>query len=94
MKNLQTLLRAALGRAADVAFVAMAFSIAGCSVVGTGGPGTGCRFRPTCSEYLVEAIEVHGWMVGSWLGIKRIFRCHPWGDSGYDPVPTRQSKCK
>jgi putative membrane protein insertion efficiency factor len=60
----------------------------------TGGPGTGCRFSPTCSEYFVEAIEVHGWMVGGWLGIKRIFRCHPWGNSGYDPVPTRQSKCK
>jgi uncharacterized protein len=60
----------------------------------TGGPGTGCRFRPTCSEYFVEAIEVHGWMVGSWLGIKRIFRCHPWGNCGYDPVPTRQTKCK
>jgi putative membrane protein insertion efficiency factor len=60
----------------------------------TGGPGTGCRFSPTCSEYFVEAIEVHGWMVGGWLGIKRIFRCHPWGHSGYDPVPARQSKCK
>ncbi|HSZ77057.1 MAG TPA: membrane protein insertion efficiency factor YidD [Chthoniobacterales bacterium] len=60
----------------------------------TGGAGTGCRYRPTCSEYFVEAIEVHGWAVGSWLGIKRIFRCHPWGNSGYDPVPVRQTKCK
>jgi putative membrane protein insertion efficiency factor len=58
----------------------------------TGGPGTGCRFRPTCSEYLVEAVEVHGWIAGSWMGIKRIFRCHPWGTFGYDPVPARHPK--
>jgi uncharacterized protein len=53
----------------------------------TGGPGTGCRYRPTCSEYLVEAVELHGWIAGSWMGLKRILRCHPWGGSGYDPVP-------
>ncbi|HKM58222.1 MAG TPA: membrane protein insertion efficiency factor YidD [Chthoniobacterales bacterium] len=58
----------------------------------TGGPGTGCRFAPTCSEYFVEAVEVHGLMVGTWLGLKRILRCHPWGSSGYDPVPARGTK--
>lgn len=55
----------------------------------TGGPGTGCRFTPTCSEYFVEAVETHGCINGTWLGIKRLCRCHPWGGSGYDPVPER-----
>jgi uncharacterized protein len=58
----------------------------------TGGPGSGCRFVPTCSEYFVQAVETHGLLIGAWLGAKRILRCHPWGGSGYDPVPARQSK--
>ena len=53
-----------------------------------GGPGAGCRFRPTCSAYFLEAIEKHGLARGSWLGLKRLVRCQPWGGSGYDPVPT------
>jgi len=48
-----------------------------------------CRYLPTCSSYALEAIEVHGPLKGSWLGAKRILRCHPWGDSGYDPVPQK-----
>lgn len=46
-----------------------------------------CRYRPSCSEYFIEALTVHGVVKGSWLGVKRILRCHPWGGSGYDPVP-------
>jgi uncharacterized protein len=52
-----------------------------------GGPGSGCRFHPTCSEYFLQAVETHGTCRGSWLGLKRIGRCHPWGGSGHDPVP-------
>ncbi len=46
-----------------------------------------CRYSPTCSEYAKQAIMKHGIFKGFWLGIKRISRCHPWGGSGYDPVP-------
>ena len=46
-----------------------------------------CRFTPSCSQYAIEAIDKHGPVKGLWLAIKRISRCHPWGGSGYDPVP-------
>ena len=46
-----------------------------------------CRFTPTCSEYAVEAIKKYGPLRGGWLALKRLARCHPWGGSGYDPVP-------
>ncbi len=46
-----------------------------------------CRFTPTCSQYALEAIRKHGPVRGGLLAIKRICRCHPWGGSGYDPVP-------
>lgn len=46
-----------------------------------------CRFVPTCSQYAVEAIRKYGPFKGGWLALKRISRCHPWGGSGYDPVP-------
>ena len=53
------------------------------------GPGGGCRFEPTCSRYFLEAVEVHGFFRGTWLGLRRIGRCQPWGGQGHDPVPPR-----
>ncbi|MEZ4875456.1 MAG: membrane protein insertion efficiency factor YidD [Flavobacteriaceae bacterium] len=51
-----------------------------------------CRYTPTCSHYAKEALEVHGLLKGGWLAIKRISSCHPWGGSGYDPVPQKEKK--
>jgi len=55
------------------------------------GPAGRCRFSPTCSCYAAEALRNHGVLVGSWLTLKRIVRCNPWGGAGHDPVP---EKCK
>jgi hypothetical protein len=49
--------------------------------------GPSCRYTPTCSEYARQALVKHGPVKGLWLAVKRILRCHPWGGSGYDPVP-------
>jgi len=46
-----------------------------------------CRYSPTCSHYTVDALKKHGAFKGGWLSLKRILSCHPWGGSGYDPVP-------
>jgi putative membrane protein insertion efficiency factor len=49
-----------------------------------------CRYTPTCSEYAVQSIETLGARRGTWLALRRLARCHPWGGSGYDPVPTNE----
>jgi hypothetical protein len=56
-------------------------------------PGV-CRYEPTCSAYMIKALQIHGLFYGSYLGIKRILSCHPWGKSGYDPVPEKRCSHK
>ncbi len=51
--------------------------------------GKACRFTPTCSQYTIEALEKYGAVRGLNLGIKRFLKCHPWGGSGFDPVPLK-----
>lgn len=53
--------------------------------------GGNCRFTPTCSQYAIEAIEIHGAFKGCWLAVCRLGRCHPFHPGGYDPVPPRTS---
>ena len=55
------------------------------------GRPTGCRYLPSCSEYAVEAIDRHGPTRGTWLAVRRISRCGPWGGHGIDPVPERST---
>ena len=50
-----------------------------------------CRVHPSCSNYMAEAVRVHGVVRGGWLGLVRLSRCHPWGSSGHDPVPARRN---
>ncbi|MBN2262654.1 MAG: membrane protein insertion efficiency factor YidD [Prolixibacteraceae bacterium] len=50
-----------------------------------------CRHVPTCSNYMIEAIKIHGPFKGFWLGIRRLSKCHPWGTHGYDPVPPKSN---
>jgi len=51
-----------------------------------------CRHQPTCSAYTIQAINIWGPFKGVWLGLKRLSKCHPWGTSGYDPVPENKDK--
>ncbi len=55
--------------------------------------GRHCRYLPTCSAYAMDAVETHGAIKGAWLAVKRVGRCHPWGGSGYDPVPGAHERC-
>jgi putative membrane protein insertion efficiency factor len=50
-----------------------------------------CRFQPTCSHYMIESLKVWGPFKGTYLGVKRIMRCHPWGGHGHDPVPPKSN---
>jgi uncharacterized protein len=61
--------------------------------LGRSGRPTGCRYIPTCSEYAVEAITVHGTVRGSAMAARRLLRCAPWGGHGSDPVPEGRSSC-
>lgn len=54
--------------------------------------GVNCRYMPSCSTYAVEALKIHGPFKGTFLATKRILSCHPWGGSGYDPVPKKETK--
>jgi len=53
------------------------------------GPGASCRFTPSCSAFTIEAVRTHGAFRGAWLGLRRLLRCHPWGNCGHDPVPAK-----
>lgn len=56
--------------------------------------GSSCRYSPTCSHYMIEAVNEWGPLKGFWMGLKRIGRCHPWGSDGFDPVPENPKKKK
>ncbi len=53
-----------------------------------------CRYTPTCSDYTIEALQIHGIMAGCWIGLSRILRCHPFRPGGHDPVPELKDKIK
>lgn len=54
--------------------------------------GSSCRYSPTCSHYMIEAVNEWGPLKGFWMGMKRIGRCHPWGSDGYDPVQKKNDE--
>ncbi len=56
--------------------------------------GSSCRYHPTCSQYGIEALRTHGAIKGLWMTAKRIGRCHPWSEGGYDPVPGTEAEAQ
>jgi len=54
--------------------------------------GQNCRYYPTCSEYALTAVTVHGARRGTWMALRRLLRCHPWHPGGFDPVPEKHKK--
>jgi len=54
--------------------------------------GKNCRYLPTCSEYAIESLKLHGLLLGSFFAIRRILKCHPFGGHGFDPIPTKKAK--
>jgi putative membrane protein insertion efficiency factor len=56
------------------------------------GPSARCRFTPSCSQYALEAVRLHGAVLGGWLALRRLGRCHPWGECGEDPPPASPLK--
>ena len=58
------------------------------------GPGGGCRFTPSCSQYAMDAIRARGALAGGWRAAGRICRCHPWGDCGHDPAPEKEFRIR
>jgi len=56
--------------------------------------GNNCRYHPTCSEYFIESLKIHGPIKGTILGVKRISKCHPWGGKGFDPVSGKKESWK
>ena len=56
-----------------------------------GGTGCGCRFHPSCSAYALESLKTHGSLRGSIIALRRLSKCHPWGEGGFDPVPSPKS---
>ena len=56
------------------------------------GPGASCRFTPSCSVFALEAVRTHGAFRGAWLALRRLMRCHPWGNCGHDPVPPKLAR--
>ena len=72
---------------AQLASDAAVFGVRAYQVVISGWLGPACRYEPSCSQYAVEAITQYGVFRGAWLACKRLSRCHPLGESGYDPIP-------